>query len=34
MRSGGLIRRGIFLVYVGGILLGLAYFIAVGLLRL
>jgi hypothetical protein len=34
MRAGGLIRRGIFLLYTVGIVLGLAYFIVVGLLRL
>jgi hypothetical protein len=34
MRSGGLMRRGIFMVYLGAILLGVAYFIAIGLLRL
>jgi hypothetical protein len=34
MRTGGLIRRGIFLLYTLGTLLGLAYFIVVGLLRL
>lgn len=34
MRSGGLIRRGIFVLYLGGILLGLAYSILIGLLRL
>jgi hypothetical protein len=34
MRPLGLIRRGIFVVYLSVILLGLAYFIVVGLLRL
>jgi hypothetical protein len=31
MRLGGLIRRGIFVVYLGVVLLGLAYVIAIGL---
>jgi hypothetical protein len=34
VRGGGLMRRTMFIVYLAGILGGLAYFMVVGLLRL